>query len=142
MPENPARTKFFVEIIKPSHYDDDGYVIQWVRAFIPSNSLACIYALVQDVQQRQALGADVDIVVNGYDESHTVIPVGRIIRRIKAAGGRGLVLLTGVQSNQFPRAFDLAAEFRKAGIAVVIGGFHISGCIAMLPELPADLRAT
>src|SRR5262245_16954392 len=36
----PARRKFFVEIIKPSHYDDDGYVIQWWRAFIPSNSLA------------------------------------------------------------------------------------------------------
>src|SRR5262249_33086226 len=26
-------TQFFVEIIKPSHYDDDGYVIQWVRGF-------------------------------------------------------------------------------------------------------------
>jgi hypothetical protein len=39
------RETFFVEIIKPSHYDDDGYVIQWLRAFIPSNSLACLYAL-------------------------------------------------------------------------------------------------
>jgi pyruvate-formate lyase-activating enzyme len=139
-PENQARTKFFVEIIKPSHYDDDGYVIQWVRAFIPSNSLACLYALVQDVQQRQALGLGVDLVLNGYDESHTVIPVGRIIRRIKAGGGRGLVLLAGVQSNQFPRALDLGRQFRNAGIAVVIGGFHVSGCIAMLPDLRPDLR--
>src|SRR5262245_1229474 len=55
--QGPA--KFFVEIIKPSHYDDDGYVIQWVRAFVPSNSLACLYALVQDVQQRRVLGAEV-----------------------------------------------------------------------------------
>ena len=139
-PENQARTKFFVEIIKPSHYDDDGYVIQWVRAFIPSNSLACLYALVQDVQQRQVLGLGVELVINSYDESHTVIPVRRIIRRIKAGGGRGLVLLAGVQSNQFPRALDLAREFRKAGIAVVIGGFHVSGCIAMLPDLPPELR--
>ncbi|HLJ93323.1 MAG TPA: radical SAM protein, partial [Gemmataceae bacterium] len=137
---NQARTKFFVEIIKPSHYDDDGYVIQWVRAFIPSNSLACLYALVQDVQQRQVLGLDVDVVVNGYDESHTVIPVRRIIRRIRAGGGRGLVMLAGVQSNQFPRAVDLAREFRDAGITVAIGGFHVSGCLAMLPNLPPDLR--
>jgi hypothetical protein len=136
-----ARTKFFVEIIKPSHYDDDGYVIQWFRAFIPSNSLACLYGLVEDVEQRQALGAGVELVVNVYDESHTVIPVKRILRRIQAGGGRGLVLLTGVQSNQFPRALDLAREFRAAGIAVVIGGFHVSGCLSMLPELPADLRS-
>jgi len=140
-PATQARTKFFVEIVKPSHYDNDGYVIQWVRAFIPSNSLACLYALAQDVQKRQALGADVDMVVNVYDESHTVIPVRNIIRRMKAGGGRGVVLLTGVQSNQFPRAADLAREFRAAGIAVVIGGFHVSGCLAMLPDVPSDLRA-
>ncbi|WPL22522.1 hypothetical protein Thiofri_02689 [Thiorhodovibrio frisius] len=33
---------FHVGLIKPSHYDDDGYLIQWVKAWIPSNSLACI----------------------------------------------------------------------------------------------------
>jgi radical SAM superfamily enzyme YgiQ (UPF0313 family) len=140
-PEAPDRQKFFVEIIKPSHYDNDGYVIQWVRAFVPSNSLACLYALVQDVQQRRGLGEDVDIVVNAYEESHTVIPVRAIIRRIQAGGGRGIVFLAGVQSNQFPRAADLALSFRAAGIAVAIGGFHVSGCLAMLPELPPDLRA-
>jgi radical SAM superfamily enzyme YgiQ (UPF0313 family) len=135
------RQKVFMEIIKPSHYDDDGYVIQWVRAFIPSNSLACLYALVEDARRRRALGPDVDIVVNAYDEIHTVIPVRHIIRRIQAGGGRGLVLLAGVQSNQFPRAIDLAREFRAAGLAVAVGGFHVSGCLAMLPELPPDLRA-
>jgi hypothetical protein len=140
-PATQASKKFFVEIIKPAHYDDDGYVIQWMRAFVPSNSLACLYALVQDVQQRRTLGEDVEIVVNVYDESHTVIPVRRIIRRMQAGGGRGVVLLAGVQSNQFPRAADLGREFRAAGIAVVIGGFHVSGCLAMLPNLPPDLKA-
>jgi tRNA A37 methylthiotransferase MiaB len=135
------RQRFFVEIIKPAHYDDDGYVIQWLRAFVPSNSLACLYALVQDVQKRRALGDDIDLIVNVYDESHTVIPVRRIIGRIQAGGGRGIVLLCGVQSNQFPRAADLAREFRAAGISVAVGGFHVSGCMAMLPELPPDIRA-
>jgi radical SAM superfamily enzyme YgiQ (UPF0313 family) len=140
-PGNKTRTKLFVEIIKPSHYDDDGYVIQWVRAFIPSNSLACLYGLVQDIQQGRTLGADMELVVHAYDESHTVIPVWQILRRIKAGGGRGIVLLAGVQSNQFPRALDLAREFRAAGIDVVIGGFHVSGCFSMLPDLHSDLRA-
>src|SRR5262245_1961997 len=137
--ESRPSTPFFVEIIKPSHYDDDGYVIQWVRAFVPSNSLACLYALARDVQRRRALGEGVDVVLNVYDECHTVIPVRRIIRRIR--GGRGLVLLAGVQSNQFPRAMDLARQFRAAGLAVAVGGFHVSGCLAMLPDLPPDLRA-
>ncbi len=135
------RQTFHVEIIKPSHYDDDGYVIQWVRAFIPSNSLACLYGLVKDVEERKVLGDDVDLEINVYDESHTVIPTPKIIERIRNDGGRGLVMLAGVQSNQFPRAADLAREFRAAGIQVVMGGFHVSGCIAMLPELPDDLKA-
>ncbi len=132
--------RFVVELIKPSHYDDDGYVIQWLRSWIPSNSLACLYALAADAAARRVLGADVAIELHAYDECHTVIPVRRIIRRIQAAEG-GLVCLVGVQSNQFPRAMDLAARFRAAGVAVAIGGFHVSGCLAMLPELPADIAA-
>ncbi len=131
--------RFVVELIKPSHYDDDGYVIQWWKSWIPSNSLACLYGLATDIAARRALGADVALETHAYDECHTAIPVGRIIRRIKAADA-GLVCLVGVQSNQFPRAMDLAARFRMAGIAVAIGGFHVSGCLAMLPQLPPDLE--
>ena len=49
----PARRHFQVELIKPSHYDDDGYVIQWVKAWIPSNSLASLYGLAR-ARQRDA----------------------------------------------------------------------------------------
>ena len=49
--------------------------------------------------------------------------------------------LVGVQSNQFPRAVDIAAPLRRAGVQVAIGGFHVSGCLAMLPDMPPDLRA-
>ena len=137
-----TKTKSFrVEIIKPSHYDDDGYVIQWWRAFVPSNSLACMYGIVQDAAERKCLGDDVEIEINAYDECHTIIPVKKIIRRIQSASAGGVVFLAGVQSNQFPRAADLAREFRAAGVQVVIGGFHVSGCISMLPELPADIKA-
>src|SRR6266571_2995343 len=132
--------RFVIELIKPSHYDDDGYVIQWWKSWIPSNSLACLYGIATDLAQRRALGPDVAIEIQAYDECHTVIPVARIIRRIRSAD-TGLVCLVGVQSNQFPRAMDLAARFRAAGIQVAVGGFHVSGCLAMLPELPPDLEA-
>ena len=57
-----------------------------------------------------------------------------------APPARGFVGLVGVQSNQFPRALDLARQFRAADVPVVIGGFHVSGCISMLPELTPDLQ--
>jgi radical SAM superfamily enzyme YgiQ (UPF0313 family) len=131
--------RFVVELIKPSHYDDDGYVIQWWKSWIPSNSLACLYGIATDIAARRVLGPDVAVEIHAYDECHTVIPIRSIIRRIKAADA-GLVCLVGVQSNQFPRAMDLAARLREAGVAVAVGGFHVSGCLAMLPDLPPDLE--
>ena len=137
-----ARRKFFVELIKPSHYDEDGYVIQWAKAWIPSNSLACLYGITQKLVAQKVLGDDVEIVINPYDEVNTVIPIDRIIRRLRRNGGCGLVCLVGVQSNQYPRAMDIARRFRAAGFQVAIGGFHVSGCLAMLKQTPPDIQAT
>ena len=131
---------FVVELIKPSHYDDDGYVIQWAKSWVPSNSLACLYAIAQEAAAQKVLGPHVEIEINAYDECHTVIPIKKIARRIKDADG-GLVCLVGVQSNQFPRSMAIAEQFRAVGIAVAAGGFHISGCLSMLAELPPDIRA-
>ena len=41
-------TRFHLVLIKPTHYDDDGYPIQWVKAVIPSNTLACLNGLAED----------------------------------------------------------------------------------------------
>jgi len=56
IPASRAPSKFLVELIKPSHYDDQGYVIQWWRGFVPSNSLSCLYGLVLDARERRVLG--------------------------------------------------------------------------------------
>ncbi|MGA8159100.1 MAG: radical SAM protein [Rhodoplanes sp.] len=134
-----ASRRFQAILIKPSHYDADGYVIQWWRSTIPSNSLASVHGLISECAARKALGPDTDIEVEAYDECNTVIDVKGTIREIREAGG-GFVGLIGVQSNQFPRALDLARQFRAADVPVAIGGFHVSGCLAMLPELPPDLK--
>lgn len=127
-------------MIKPTHYDDDGYPIQWIRSAIPSNTLACLNGLAEDARDRHVLGPDIDIRLHTYDETNRRVRPARVIRMIRAAGGRALIGLVGVQSNQFPRAVDLARPFLAAGLPVCIGGFHISGCIAMLPEMPTDMR--
>ena len=135
-----ARKKIFrVVLIKPSRYDDDGYVIQWRKSAIPSNSLASVYGLTLQCNEQRVLGDDVEIVPVAYDEPNTVIPIKKIIREFRAADG-GFVGLVGVQSNQFPRAVAMAKQFLAADIPVVIGGFHVGGCLSMLPEIPADIQ--
>ncbi len=135
-----AKTIFQLVLVKPSHYDDDGYVIQWLRSAIPSNTMAAIYGLALDCIERSVLGDDVDIRVAAYDETNTHVDVRKIARSIRASGGHGLVALIGVQTNQFPRAAALATELLAEGIHACIGGFHVSGCVSMLPQIPPDLR--
>jgi hypothetical protein len=136
----PARKKFLLYLIKPSHYDDDGYVIQWLRSAIPSNSLAVLYGIVSDCNARRILGDDVDIEAIPIDETNSRVRPHRIIKAIARNGGFGMVGMVGVQSNQFPRSLDIARQFRAAGVQVGIGGFHVSGCLAMLPEMPDDIK--
>jgi hypothetical protein len=135
-----CRKTFHVFLIRPSHYDDDGYVIQWHRSIIPSNTLAVLYGLSRDLAERQVLGKEVEIVITAMDETNTRISISRMIRQISEAEAGGFVAFTGVQTNQFPRTMDMASELRRAGIQVCIGGFHVSGCLAMLPELPKELQ--
>ncbi len=125
--------RFSLVLIKPSHYDDDGYVIQWYRSAIPSNSLAALYGLSLECARDRVLGDGVDIEIHAFDETNTVIRIDRMASLIEAADD-GMVMLVGVQSNQFPRALDLARPLRERGIKVGIGGFHVSGTMAMLKE--------
>jgi hypothetical protein len=134
-----AKRAFRVVLIKPSHYDPDGYVIQWLRSTLPSNSLASVYGLIVECARDHVLGPDVEIEIEACDECNTVVDVAGVAKRIRAAGA-GMVGLIGVQSNQYPRALDLGRQFRGLGLPVVMGGFHVSGCISMLPTLPSDLQ--
>ena len=52
--------KFLIELIKPTHYDDDGYTIQWKKAWVPSNSLGCLYGLCTDLKKRYILYKQLD----------------------------------------------------------------------------------
>src|SRR5262249_1075742 len=131
--------RFCLVLIKPSHYDDDGYVIQWFRSAIPSNSLAVLYGLTVECAAQKILGDDVEFEIHAFDETNTRIRPERIASLIESAGA-GMVMLVGVQSNQFPRALDIAAPLRRRGIPVALGGFHVSGTIAMLAEHDPDVH--
>ena len=136
-----AARRFQLILIKPSHYDDDGYVIRWWRSMIPSNSLAAVYGIAADCAQRQVLGPDVAIDIDAIDETHTRINIPALLARLRRHDNFGLVALVGVQSNQYPRALDIARPLRAAGIQVAMGGFHVSGCLSMLDGHAVGLDA-
>ena len=135
-----ASEQFDFVMIKPSHYDDDGYPIVWWRTILPSNSLAALNGLARDAATREILGPGVHFNLIPIDECNQHVVPQRIIRDLQRRDAKALIGLVGVQSNQFHHALDLAREFRAAGLPVVIGGFHVSGCLSMLKEIPPEIQ--
>ena len=131
--------RFRIVLIKPSKYDDDGYVIRFWKGVLPSNTLNVLHGLTEDVKDRHVFGA-LPIEVSTFDETAEKVPIKRIIRWSREPGTKLLVCLVGVQTNQFPRALDMARLFRAGNITVIIGGFHTSGTINMLGEQEPDIQ--
>src|ERR1051326_4258300 len=130
--------KFCLILVKPSHYDDDGYVIQWYRSAIPSNSLAALYGLALDCRQRRILGDDVELQIEAIDETNDRVRPEKLAKQIERAGS-GMVMMVGVQSNQFPRALDLARPLRARGIQVALGGARAMGVTRFAGEAEGRL---
>ena len=138
-PVTASTRRFCLILVKPSHYDDDGYVIQWFRSTIPSNSLAALYGLARDCKQRHVLGEEVEIEIHPFDETNARVHPKRLARMIEEAGD-GMVMFVGVQSNQFPHTLDLAKPLLERGIQVAVGGFHVSGTMSMLGGNDPDIH--
>ena len=131
--------KLHIVLIKPSKYDDDGYVVRFWKGVLPSNTLNVLHGLTEDIKERRIFG-DLAIEVTTFDETAEKVPVRKIIRWAHKPGVKLLVCLVGVQTNQFPRGFDMAKLFRAEDIPVIIGGFHTSGTINMLGEQEPDIQ--
>src|SRR5258708_21712117 len=102
------KRRFQLVLIKPSHYDDDGYVIQWARAFVPSNTLAVLYSLGRDSAQRAVLGGDTAIDIAVIDEIHTRVKIGQLLARFRRHGGVRLGGVDGAATHTVPPAPPLS----------------------------------
>lgn len=141
VPVSPANSPRRLEVflIRPTKYDDDGYLLRHVRGVLPSNSLACLHALTEDVRRRKALG-NVEIGVHLCDESVQTLPERRMRQLGRDPGTKIVACLVGAQTNQFPRTIELTRRFREHGWDVIIGGFHVSGSLALTKEIPPHLQ--
>jgi len=134
------KKRLHVVYIRPSTYDDDGYVLRYWRGVLPSNTLACLASLTESVADSGALGADVSVTVDVYDDTVQRIPVRKLARLNRRPDTTVVVGFAGVQTNQFPRAAHLAIELRAYGIQVMIGGFHVSGMLALFDKPSYELQ--
>jgi len=120
-----------ITLIRPTNYTDDGYPIKTRIGVIRSNTLTQIGTLVHDLVNEPFLKG-ISLHVRKIDEAIEWVPVKEIVNRSKVSGVKSIVMLVGVQTNQFPRALDIASKFLPHGIPVLIGGFHVSGMLAMI----------
>jgi len=139
-PALPRVKTLQIYLVKPSKYDDSGYLIQYRQGIIPSNALACLLGLTEDVRRRGLL-APTDVRVRVYDESVERVPVASICRRAAQQDDtRTVVCLVGVYSCLFDRATDLARRFRAAEVDVMIGGLHVGGVMALADKTPPAIQ--
>jgi radical SAM superfamily enzyme YgiQ (UPF0313 family) len=131
--------RLIVILIRTSKYDDDGYVVRHWRGTLPSNTLSCLNSLTEDAVRSGELGP-IEVRVDVIDEIVTRVDPRALGRRYRRDGTKVVVGLVGVQTNQFPRAQDLARQFKAQGFDVIIGGFHVSGAMAMSPATPPECQ--
>ena len=78
MPGLPFKN-FRIVLIKPSKYDDDGYVIRFWKGVLPSNTLNVLHGLTEEVKSSRVFG-DLSIEIITFDETAEKLPVKKIIR--------------------------------------------------------------
>jgi radical SAM superfamily enzyme YgiQ (UPF0313 family) len=129
----PLYKRLVVVLIHPSKYDSDGYPLRFWRAVMPTNSIAVMNGLVRDALRRFEF-AFLDKEVHCFSDAVTehYDAMCELESRFPEPGTKLLVLLVGVQTNQFPRSWSLASRWRKRGAKVLIGGFHVSGLLSTL----------
>ena len=94
-----------VQLIQPAQLDDSGNPIKYKQMFLPSGTLATVAALTP---------SDVDVSV-----------IDEYVDTVDFDADVDLVGITGLTCHA-PRAYQIAAEFRKRGKTVVMGGIHAS----------------
>ena len=131
--------KLEIVYIVPSRYDDEGYVKRYRWGVVPSNSLAVLKSLTNSLITEQPYPG-IEVCVTSYDDNVETIPISQIVRRNRRRDTKVVVGLVGVQSGQFPRASEIALKFKEQGVDTMIGGFHVSGVLALFDELTPELQ--
>ena len=119
-----------VYFIKPSKYDDAGWVQWFWKGVLPNNTLTVLAALNDTYNElHREQGIYLETVLWDEQVDGPILPdtIRAMQEKALEDGVEVIIGLAGVQTNQYPRGRDLALRFRRAGFPVLVGGFHVSG---------------
>jgi radical SAM superfamily enzyme YgiQ (UPF0313 family) len=116
--------KIVVWLVHPTNYRKDGTPRKWKKQILPSNAIGQLHALlpaeIQDGSDRK-----VPVECHFLEDTVQAFDVDAIADSMRGEDVTGAVLFCGVQTNQWPRALDLASLCREKGIPVIMGGYHV-----------------
>jgi radical SAM superfamily enzyme YgiQ (UPF0313 family) len=130
-PSKVGPRRIRVYFIKPSRYDDEGFVQCFRWGVQPNNTLTVLSAFNETFNRQSATEYNVRLETIIWDELCDGVIGPETIEAIREKAGEDgvelLIGLAGVQSNQYPRGRDLALQFVAHGLPTMMGGFHVSG---------------
>ena len=77
-----------IVLIKPSKYDDDGFVIRYFKGVLPSNTLACMNSLTLKFAEKWKTEKNIKISIDIFDDIIHDIPYKKIAKKTQENLGR------------------------------------------------------
>lgn len=122
-----SRAVLRLYLVKSSRYDDDDRLLQFRWGVIPGNTLAVLAGLARAWADERR---DVELQLVLWDElvdaALDAATIASVVDRAARDGVHLLIGFVGVQTGEYPRARDLALQFRSHAAAVAVGGFYVS----------------
>ncbi len=133
--------KMVVWLVHPTNYRTDGTPRKFKKQILPANAIGQLWALLP---KKMTNGSPGNITVERHflEDQSQPFDIDEIERSMEGDDVKGVVMLCGVQTNQWPRALDLAALCRARGIPVVAGGYHVQADLPVTQKEAAALGIT
>lgn len=116
--------KIAVWLVHPTNYRDDGTPRKYKRQILPSNAIGQLSALMPE-KILDSRGNEIPIELHFLEDAAQPFDIDAIQESLDGKDVKGMVMLCGVQSNQWPRALNLARLCKERNIPVVAGGYHV-----------------
>lgn len=115
--------KLVVWLIHPTNYRQNGEPRKFEKQILPTNAISQLAALLPD--QIKDGEETIKIEVHFLEDTSQPFDIDAIEASMQGEQVQGVVMLCGIQTNQWVRALNLAELCQKRGIPVVAGGYHV-----------------
>lgn len=116
--------KVVVWFVQPTNYRKDGTPRKWKQLILPSNAINQLWTLTPEKIQTED-GQEAVTEKHFLDDKAEPFDIDAIKTSMQDEEAKGIVMICGVQTNQWPRALDLATLCARNEIPVIIGGYHV-----------------